>query len=503
MSSKAVCNQCGCTDIDTDPARGDAVCTNCGSVLEDQIIVSEIQFEEHATGASSVIGQFVSSDGTKSHSLGISFPHGMKKESRTVTLDNDPCLYVARFAHKLEFGDKTHEVAMTALRLVSRMKRDWMHTGRRPSGLCGAALIVAARMHDFARSVNDLVRVVKVCDTTIRKRLSEFSLTASSQLTIEEFQKIDLEEEADPPSFTASKLKAQKAKLAQLEEQNKLPDLENAVTELQREIEDGLEPAKPRGPYAGYARVDEPKESSYRVNEAGKEEENVTKFIEEETLTPYMEEGGAEVVDREKMREKLIKPVHVALGINTLAREVIKEDPKEKESEPENDDGEIDLTGIDDDELEKQYLLTDDEIIAKTKLWMNANAEYLKEQKEKEERLAREKEEEAKNPEKFKPKKTRKKRKPIQAATAEEAIVKLLHEKKISNKINYDVLNDLKGRGITPVSTPIKETPFILGGNDSNRPPLNRYGTWKCKCNLFEFFLCLVKAAFRISLVMI
>ena len=27
---------------------------------------------------------------------------------------------------------------MTALRLVSRMKRDWMHMGRRPSGLCGA-----------------------------------------------------------------------------------------------------------------------------------------------------------------------------------------------------------------------------------------------------------------------------------------------------------------------------------------------------------------------------
>jgi hypothetical protein len=27
---------------------------------------------------------------------------------------------------------------MTALRLLQRMKRDWMHTGRRPSGLCGA-----------------------------------------------------------------------------------------------------------------------------------------------------------------------------------------------------------------------------------------------------------------------------------------------------------------------------------------------------------------------------
>ena len=28
-----------------------------------------------------------------------------------------------RFAHKLEFGEKTHEVSMTALRLVSRMKK--------------------------------------------------------------------------------------------------------------------------------------------------------------------------------------------------------------------------------------------------------------------------------------------------------------------------------------------------------------------------------------------
>ena len=32
----------------------------------------------------------------------------------------DPCLYVMRFAHRLEFGEKTHDVSMTALRLVSR-----------------------------------------------------------------------------------------------------------------------------------------------------------------------------------------------------------------------------------------------------------------------------------------------------------------------------------------------------------------------------------------------
>ena len=68
MSSR-VCKQCGCNDIDVDPARGDAVCTNCGSVLEDQIIVSEVQFEENSKGGANVIGQFVSSEGLYVHPI--------------------------------------------------------------------------------------------------------------------------------------------------------------------------------------------------------------------------------------------------------------------------------------------------------------------------------------------------------------------------------------------------------------------------------------------------
>uniref|UniRef100_A0A4W3ISV1 Uncharacterized protein n=1 Tax=Callorhinchus milii TaxID=7868 RepID=A0A4W3ISV1_CALMI len=38
-------------------------------------------------------------------------------------------------------------------------------------------------------------------------RLTEFEETPTSQLTIEEFMKIDLEQECDPPSFTAGKKK--------------------------------------------------------------------------------------------------------------------------------------------------------------------------------------------------------------------------------------------------------------------------------------------------------
>ena len=54
----------------------------------------------------------------------------------------DPCLYIHRFAHKLELGEKLHDVSMTALRLVARMKRDWIHHGRRPAGLCGAGTVL-------------------------------------------------------------------------------------------------------------------------------------------------------------------------------------------------------------------------------------------------------------------------------------------------------------------------------------------------------------------------
>lgn len=123
-------------------------------------------------------------------------------------LCSDPCLYIHRFAHKLELGEKTHEVSMTALRLVARMKRDWIHHGRRPAGLCGAALLVAARLHNFNRSVREVARVVKLSEGTVRKRLGDFKDTPSSRLTIDEFLKIDLEQEHDPPSFTESKRKA-------------------------------------------------------------------------------------------------------------------------------------------------------------------------------------------------------------------------------------------------------------------------------------------------------
>lgn len=558
MSSTGVCSHCGCTEIDSDPSRGDAVCTNCGSVLEDQIIVSEIQFEDNAGGGSSVIGQFVSSDGSKPHSLGINFPHGIKRESRTVTYENgrrslqqvgsqlrlnqhcidtafnffkmavnkrltrgrktshvvaaclylvcrtegtphmlldfsdilqvnvyslgktylqlskelcinipaiDPCLYIPRFAHTLEFGDKTHEVSMTAMRLVQRMKRDWMHTGRRPSGLCGAALLVAARMHEFSRTVTQIIKVAKVCDTTIRKRLTEFKATPSSQLTIEEFQNVDLEEEQDPPAFTASKRKAQEAKLnAQLQD-DKLPELESEVELLQKQIEGSIVPAKPVGIYAAYAKI----AASPVSSDIGDEMSRVSSFLEEETLKQAIPdlESKEEGPIKQSISYSSLRPTAASLGI----KEVLSECYKETDSNPE--DGELDLQGIDDEELDK-FLLNEEEIKLKTSMWMAENSDYLKTMEEKEQRLAKEREEEEKNPDKKKHRKRKKKLPPAgPAASAEEAIVRLLQERKISNKINYDVLNDLKSTTFN--RSPVIDTTSSFASAASSEPVLNRF----------------------------
>ena len=82
----------------------------------------------------------------------------------------DPAFYIYRFAHKLGkwisdshgpvmvrfgftralvFASQSKDVIDTANRIVSRMKRDWMAIGRRPSGICGAAFVMAARLHGF------------------------------------------------------------------------------------------------------------------------------------------------------------------------------------------------------------------------------------------------------------------------------------------------------------------------------------------------------------------
>ncbi|XP_054469410.1 LOW QUALITY PROTEIN: transcription factor IIIB 90 kDa subunit-like [Anoplopoma fimbria] len=577
MSSK-VCKNCGSSDIDVDQARGDAVCMTCGSVLEDNIIVSEVEFVETGGGGSSAVGQFVSADsGGINPSFGDNHFSGVGRESRAQTLQKarqnintlghqlqmnkhcldtalnfykmalmkhltrgrknahvvaaclylvcrtegtphmlldlsdllqvnvymlgrtflvlsrelcinapaiDPCLYIPRFAQLLEFGEKNHDVSMTAMRLVQRMKRDWMHTGRRPSGLCGAALLVAARMHDFRRTIKEIVSVVKVCETTLRKRLTEFEDTPTSQLTIEEFMKMDLAEECDPPCFTEG-LRKKKFNQLELELKKKMDDVEDEIHGYQDEIDAELESCRPklRGVYAAYAKEDTAKDDCDVVSTS--------------SLTADCEEEDEDEDEDEDILQAVAKHFGKDLGELTLEA-LIKLEQKTPEDEDEEEDedlegdvpkrkapslqsilgtmptasslalphsidkgdgddgdaegGELDLSGIDDSEIEL-YLLSDNEIQVKTALWMAENSDYLKEQKAKEAKIAKEKE--LGIYKERKPRGPTKKYPPIRANTADEAIGKMLEQKKISTKINYDVLKDLN---IKPGASPARKT---------------------------------------------
>lgn len=109
---------------------------------------------------------------------------------------------IYRFCDKLDFGDLTKDVAESATKLCQRMGLDWMVMGRKPSGICGACIAMAAQIWGFRRTVREIVYVVKVTMHTIEQRLSEFKVLDSSDMTIEDFlQQELLESRHDPPSY--------------------------------------------------------------------------------------------------------------------------------------------------------------------------------------------------------------------------------------------------------------------------------------------------------------
>lgn len=314
--SRLMCPNCGGRDIEQHDASGASVCTECGVVVEENAIVSAVEFAENSGGSSSMVGQFVSATSSKAYTGGSGGGggnmrggrYGFSKDSRETTLANgrrriqdvasrlrlgnhfvdaahrlftvaveknfvqgrrtthvvaaclyiscrqersqhmlidfsdalqvnvytlgttflkfrrllglkleiiDPALYVYRFAAHLDLDKKANVVALTALRLVGRMKRDWIVAGRRPAGICAAALLIAARAHGFSKVHQDVTRILRVCGLTVNSRVREFEQTPSAALTLSQFNNVELDKEADPPSFTMNKIMEARAKAIQ------------------------------------------------------------------------------------------------------------------------------------------------------------------------------------------------------------------------------------------------------------------------------------------------
>eukprot|EP00980_Cylindrotheca_fusiformis_P020049 scaffold7135_cov95-Cylindrotheca_fusiformis.AAC.3 len=308
MSQTILCPDCGSKNIDRQDASGQMVCTDCGTLLEENALCSALEFVEGAGGASSMVGQFVSNTSSKAYTTAGRNVYAISRDSRETTLAKgrqriqevasrlrlgghfvdaahryftiaveknfvqgrqtihvvaaclyiacrqeksqhmlidfsdalqvnvytlgtcflkfrrllglklailDPALYVYRFAAHLELDDKANAVALTALRLVGRMKRDWIVAGRRPAGICAAALLIAARAHGFSKHPQDVTRILRVCGLTVTTRVQEFEQTPSASLTLDQFNKVELESEADPPVYTRNKIREARARAIQ------------------------------------------------------------------------------------------------------------------------------------------------------------------------------------------------------------------------------------------------------------------------------------------------
>ncbi|CAB3404917.1 unnamed protein product [Caenorhabditis bovis] len=513
------CTHCGSSDIDEDPARGDATCMSCGTVLEESIVVTENQFQERAGGSGHMlVGQFISSERAASNNFNgmgtqesreVTYAKGRKVieeiasqlrinnhcidtafnffkmcVSRNLTrgrtrvvvaavclyitcrLENtahllldfsdvtqvnvydlgknlnfltrslkinlpstDPCLYIIRFACLLELGEKQKEAVNLATRLVQRMKRDWMSTGRRPTGICGAALLIAARSLNFNRTINDVVKIVHISESVVRKRLEEFSQTPSGSLTIDEFSSIDLEHSEDPPAFREARRKAREEQLRKEAEQ--AAQMENELRPMEEQVEMALEKKRrekfSKSPFAKLVSGD--------VDGLAHAE---SKLVRDEILeTVY--NAADDQPSCSNSNYSHLGPSLESMGIRkAVGDELSQAPPPPQQPRTEQDDDDL----ISDSEIDS-YILNEKEVEIKTTYWMKANGDAMKAIEE------RRREREA-NPD-AKRRRRPKKSEPV-VMTALDAIEKVIHERRLSNKVNYDVLKEIDSATTLSVS---------------------------------------------------
>ncbi|KAJ8598551.1 hypothetical protein CTAYLR_001373 [Chrysophaeum taylorii] len=297
----------------------------------------------------------------------------------------DPSLYIHRFAAKLELGDKAPAVASTALRVVQRMKRDWIETGRRPAGVCAAALLIGARAHGFDRCQDDVVRALKVCGMTVTKRLADFQRTPAAQLSLSDFTERSeaMDTEENPPSFQQRQLL-----------------LEGSWS---------IVPLPPGG------------KSHHRSCERH--------------------------VEYSRARAKLYDEIRLMLEADQAGRQQIVEQPRPNASrkrpalDTTSDD---EFEDVKDEDIEG-FILTEAEVAKKSELWTETNKDYLAARDERD-RLARARAEasgEAPQDASSRPKKKTKKKK--QDRTAKEALIDVCERKRFSRKINYAALAGIFG----------------------------------------------------------
>ena len=295
----------------------------------------------------------------------------------------------------LEFGDETHKVATDAVRLVQRFDRDWVTRGRRPAGICGAALLLAARMNNFRRSVEEIVQVVKIADTTLKKRLEEFKKTPSGALTLADFRTVWLDDEMDPPAFTKGKEKEEKER----EEALNGPKDNHKKQKAKRKSKRKRRGSEPEGEDVESAPL--PEETPPQlptINPALFNQgiltgtsEPVPLFYPDENDEVYANidpalrpisnsiSSGLDSPTAAAMEETVDQALaeEVASFLQNTQGSLLREALDEADQRRQAHFSEVDeLLGLDEDELDR-FILTEEEVKIKERVWVEINRDYL------------------------------------------------------------------------------------------------------------------------------
>jgi len=96
------CLSCGSSNpTDFDDSTGRLVCTNCGHVVNDSFIVSEISFGETSSGAARVQGSYVAEGQTHAGGGGGRFRSGNSLESREQIIQNGWFVLFLFYSHPM------------------------------------------------------------------------------------------------------------------------------------------------------------------------------------------------------------------------------------------------------------------------------------------------------------------------------------------------------------------------------------------------------------------
>lgn len=373
----------------------------------------------------------------------------------------DPSLFIHRFANGL-LREVNHDVEKTALRIMASMKLNWMQTGRKPSGLCGAALYISALSHGFKFSKAEIVKIVHICEATLTKRLIEFEGTESGGLTIEEFNQRaeELDKNGDTVEHRNSGDISKEEELLCEHKGSGKPQFAHGLCEIcyhefiriSGGLDGGLEPP-------AFQRAERERLAKACANEMTADSLLEPALVEKSCGNMNVEKDTRLGASRDQMTAAGVKALH---GVG-------EENEKVDYMGVEGDESE-NFSDIDDDEV-AGYLHNEEEKRYKKIIWEQMNWEYLEEQKAKEAEAAAKEammakfadgsaealdakklvDEAAANYAKLK--KGRQQKRAAEAKnpqTAAEAAHQMLSKKRISSKLNHDRLKELFDEPVLP-----------------------------------------------------